>query len=295
MKRSLLLTLMAITGTAILAVALVGFRLSQGGLDYSAFAHIIDYDGNTTNDFHVEIDADSTNGTGPCNPVDVVANVAPGTHQVAICVGSPADKVSAFSAVLDYNAALNSCPDEECAVSGGTNCVDDNPDANVGATLGSGVPTTPNLGTGWDCSGFGFTEPACNVDIDGDTVLDGAAKIDCLSSVGPYTSPIGDLSFPLAVVTFDVIAEGIDTMDLSVVVLGGVAAAGEIGSCNPLIAIEMPCYGITDLKNITQTPTPTQTPTATSTQTATHTAVGCRNTADCAAVTPMSECYPTPG
>ena len=48
MKRSLMLTLAAIAGTAILAVALIGFRLSQGGLDYSAYAHIADINGNGT-------------------------------------------------------------------------------------------------------------------------------------------------------------------------------------------------------------------------------------------------------
>ncbi len=143
MKRSLLLTLMAITGTAILAVALVGFRLSQGGLDYSAFAHIVDYDANTTNDFHVEVDGDADNGTAPCNPVDVAPSVLPGTHKVAICAASAGETVGAFSVKLVYDDTLNQCPDVGCndgpnppdpPVVGNAKCLDDNPDANAGAT-----------------------------------------------------------------------------------------------------------------------------------------------------------------
>ena len=247
MKRSLLLTLMAIAGTAILAVSLVGFRLSQGGLDYSAFAHIYDYDANTTNDFHAEVDADATNGTAPCAPVDATAAVYPGVHEVAVCTTSAAANLGALAFVLNFDPALNTCTDVNCAAG---DCLDDNPDANAGATLGSGVPTSPDLGTGWDCNIMDLAQPTCAKD-----AVAGAAWIGCWSLTGPYTSPIGDVSFPLAVVTFNAVALGTDALTLSTVILGD-SAGGEIGSCNPVSSVGINCAGATVDKVPVPSPTP---------------------------------------
>ena len=200
MRRSLLLTLMAIAGTAIMAVSLVGLRLSLGGLDYSAFAHVYDHDGSTTNDFHAEIDADATNGTAPCAPVNYNAFIEPGVHEVAVCTTSAPTAFGAFSFTLNFDTALNTCADVNCAAG---DCLDDNPDANAGATLGSGTPTSPNLGTGWDCNIMDLAQPTCAKD-----GTAGKAWIGCWSLTGPYTSPTGDVSFPLAVVTFNAVGRG---------------------------------------------------------------------------------------
>ena len=72
-------SLVAVVGTSILAVALIGFRLSQGGLDYSAYAHIVGLNGNTVigpstfmnpQDTHLEINMKQDAGGTWCNPVD---------------------------------------------------------------------------------------------------------------------------------------------------------------------------------------------------------------------------------
>ena len=110
------------------------------------------------------------------------------------------DDVSVFTFFLNWDPALNQCKTNPNCTSG--SCLDDNPDANTGNSLGSRYPTVPNLGFGWDCSVFGTTQPTCSA---------GQAKADCLSAAGPYTS--GGLSpFPLAIVSFTAIAGGTDTI-----------------------------------------------------------------------------------
>jgi hypothetical protein len=265
MKRSLLATVALVVGAAILAVGLVGARLMQTGPQDVAHAQLV---------FEFAIDADATNGTAPCNPLDATNTVNVGAdHEVAVCtVNEPEEDVNAFAFTLTYNPLLNQCKTNPSCTSGG--CLDDNPDANAGSTLGSGVPTSPDLGTGWDCTGFGTTQPSCSA---------GEAVVNCLSVNGPYTS--GGLSpFPLAVVTFTVLAGGTDTI---VTLAPNVWSSVESGELNPVsVSAEV----------IKQGPTPANTATPTATATATPTATPCPN-GICPTSTPTPKAWtktPTP-
>jgi len=250
MKRSLLATVVLVVGATILAVGLVGARLMQTGPQEAAHA---------AETFVFAIDADATDGTAPCHPINTTHTVNVGDHhEVAVCTvnepnkptGGGPDDVNSFSFTLTYDPLLNSCTPKNCSKK--SPCTeDDNPDANAGSTLGSGVPTTPNLGDGWDCSGFGLIEPTCTA---------GTATMTCLSAAGPYTS--GGLSpFPLAVVKFTVVGGGeTDTIVTSNNVWKGNLT---IEQHPPSVSADVEKLGATAVPIIT--PTSTMTPTATST------------------------------
>ncbi len=78
-------------------------------------AHIITPTG-TPGDpmFTLEIDADATNGDGPCNPVDATAEVG-GMHKVAVCLTDAPEAADAGSGSLQsllVQTAQNTCIDE---------------------------------------------------------------------------------------------------------------------------------------------------------------------------------------
>jgi len=140
----------ALLSALVLATVLAVARPGGSG-NQESLAHIITPTG-TPGDalVHVEIDADTTNGSGPCNPVDATAEVG-GMHKVAVCLTSSSQSPAAFNIELLYDDTLDSCPD---LTPGGT-ALDDNPDANAGATFW----TTPNLGTNWDCGNGDMNPP----------------------------------------------------------------------------------------------------------------------------------------
>jgi len=227
--------------------------------------------------FEFVIDADATNGTAPCDPIDATNTVDVGDpHEVAVCTQNEPDKATppgkddtnAFSFNFTYDDDLNSCVSPDCGkVAACAN--DDNPDANVGSSLGSGSPTSPNLGTGWDCSVSGTTEPVCSA---------GTGSMACFSIAGPYTS--GGLSpFPLAVIEFTAIAAGTDTIVTDTNVWSGV----ESGELNPA---SVSGDVVKEPPPPTDTPTPTNTPVPpTDTPTATPVPEGIRMEKDCDTVT----------
>jgi len=223
--------LLGIAVAALVAVGLAGLKPWHGGFGQQASAHFFDGDGDTINDLHASLDVIPWNGSGPCNPIDGYADVSAGTYEVAVCLESAPESVAAFEFSVSYNAALSSCTDVSCP-SG--DCVDDNPDANTGATLGSGLPTAPGLGDGWDCNILDEQEPTCQ--------KDGGAKawMACYNLGGPFVSPMGDVAFPLGVVTFGTIAEGTDSLVLGDVLLGDMWSR-ELGSCNPVWNMSMSC------------------------------------------------------
>ena len=220
--------------------------------------------GSGSGTFHLDIDADVTNG-GPCQSVDLTADVS-GTHQVAVCMESAPQHVGFFEFYLVYDDTLNQALEKDCP--SGT-CLDDNPDANAGGTTWDG-----DLGGGWDCSGGGVAEPRGDID---PTPSDGigVAHLSCMATSGPYTSPIDYDHWPLAVITFNVVGTGSDTLTLRDVVIGDETGL-EIGSCNPAPVFPISCYAAGNEKTFvtptpTSTPTPTITPTPTSTPTITPT------------------------
>ena len=254
---------MAIAGTAILAVALVGFRLSQGGLDYSACAHNYDINDDQvidTGDVHLEIDK-IKDGDHWCDPVDTEDEVeVDSQYEIAVCLTSSPMPPAGFNVDVVFDPELNECVVEACTGA----CLDGNPDANVGDELGHQVPTDPDLGTGWNCNNQGIDPPRCEK-VEG---TPGRAYIQCLNPAGELTLPVGaQVSEVIFVVTFRASAEGTDVLSLENVALFD-EELEEIMSCSEE---GDPCFGATDEKvpppPATATPTtpPTATPTATST------------------------------
>jgi len=250
------------------AVALLGVILAvvlatagpRGPVPDQALAHIITPTGTPGAPMvHLEIDADTTNGSGPCNPVDATAEVG-GMYKVAVCLTSSSQRPGDFHFDLVYDDTLNTCVDKACDLEHGDKCLDDNPDANTGNITFS----TPDLGTGWDCSWL--DEPVC---AKGGQA--GRAHVACVCFHSfCATLPIGaETSAPIAVVTFNAEAVGTDNLKLENVQLmeedyncimscydPPYGCGGGAGSC----------YGATlDVQEWTPTPSPTPTPTATPT------------------------------
>jgi len=226
----------------ILAVVLV--PAGPGGpVPEEALAHIITPTGTPGPAmFHVEIDADAHNGNRPCDPVDVSAAAEVGErHEVAVCITDAPASVMALSFGLVYDSTLDDCVEEECAEA---SCLDGNPDANLGLTLGSGPTTDPDLGVDgdWSCSGGGLVPPTCDWPYTADT----DALLGCLGQTGPYTSPVDADPWPLAVVTFDAGSPGVDALALRE---GYVIGTGDviIGTCNGDFPYprDIPCFGAT--------------------------------------------------
>jgi hypothetical protein len=255
-----MLTLAAVAGTAILAVALIGFRLSQGGLDYSAYAHIVDLNGNTVispsaamdkQDTHVELDLIQDAGGTWCNPVDAVASVGVGdTYSVAFCLTTAGAPPGGFQFDVVYNSTLNDCVDSAEATG-----FDANPDANLGVTLFSGTDPAPTgLGTNWNCNLGGVAPPTCSN-------LEGHAFLQCNTVTGTSTLPFGNaVSEPIAVLTFKAMAVGVDNLSLANVEVDD-PDVNAIVDCFPSDTVY--CIGAEDSK--VPTSTPTEGPTATDT------------------------------
>jgi len=247
------------SSAVLLAVVLAVVR-PGGPSDQKSFAHVITATPGVEV-LHLELDMNVTNGNGPCDPVD--ASAAHGyndTYQVAVCVtglekGTPIDW---FTFDVIYDDTLNKAPE----VADLAPALDDNPDANAGTTR---WPTniSDGLGSDWDCLGEDDGPK-------GDTNLatgpgNGDAFISCGSGT---TRTLGDneTAGVLAVITFT--AQGVaatDTLTIANAYLVGLYE-NNMGTCNPVHTVEMPCFGGTDIKvapphrRNTRTPTPTATP-----------------------------------
>ena len=141
----------AVAGLVVLAlgasagVVLAVFSLPYGILDYTDFKNVYT---TATPPFELAIDANPSNGGGPCNSLDSQRTVYVGdTYQVAICLVNQSEAPQGFLARVIYDKGLNVAP--ECAADpakpgpGEIVCpapndtgdaLDDNPDANAGTT-----------------------------------------------------------------------------------------------------------------------------------------------------------------
>ena len=248
MTRSVVLAMLA--AAAIAAVATVAPRFSGGTEQVEA------QDGPS-----VALDMDITNGSGPCNPIDPERAISGdgAEFKVAICLTGAVLPPHALNIELLYDDMLDQCVPVDCPE--GIGCLDTNPDANAGTTTW----TTPDLGTGCDCSIGGVEPPVCN--IDPATGLDaGYASILCTCVTA--TLPVGEgVSSPIAVVNFKNIAKGRATFTFGVVALYD-EPGDNILRCPPLGDMA-PCSGGTrgELAPTSLTPTaaavpPTGTPNA---------------------------------
>jgi hypothetical protein len=226
------------------------------------------------------IDADISDGV--CTDIDAVRNVNVGapSFQVGVCfLENPGGVVlSAFQYRITYNDTVILAP--EVADSG--TALDDNPDANVGATTFTNATFPNNLGSGWDCAGGVGAFP--KGDVDG--VVNGTGKAysgACGSIVGPNTLVTG----VLGVVTFNVTSTVAASTNLAFVDTATTDdSPAEAGSCFPTVDIAMTCTGIT--VNVLDPNAPTATRTHTATQTRTNTVPPANTATSTATATPTT-------
>ena len=223
------------------------------------------------------------NGAGWCDPNKIdnyTTEYVGDSHQFALCVGNltPGDPVQSFQATIGYDGALDECIDEVCqpptlgaqTVVVNDGCVDDNPDANAGATTwGDG------LGVDWSCyavfaddSSLAFVRdagPICSLPDHGSNQLSAAISCDGRQS---YTLGDDETWGALAVINMNVIAAGTDNVEIQYLRVY-TESETPIISCPLLVdgadvnantVIERPCQGATDFKQQKRR-RPTHTPT----------------------------------
>jgi len=241
-----LLAAVGMTAALLLAV----FGLPYGASNPEAFAHLYTHPG-SGNATHLHIDADITNGTRPCDPLDSTAAVILGSvHKVGVCIEDYApNSVEAFELHIRYtgdpsdnNPPLLNVATEKTGVPS----VDDNPDANDGDDV-----TGYKLGGNWNCTGYDLIEP---VGEDPSTPGVADANIICNGSDKDLAANPG----LLATVEFTATVAGVDTIDfgpLDVVnynVVGWPLPDGWEGRCGmaPRVEQRIGCFGATITKTI---------------------------------------------
>jgi len=144
---------------AVLTVLATVFGVSYRRADPEALAHVYTFPGNG-NTTHLHIDADITNGSRPCDPVDDTATVAVGAaHKVGVCIEDYVpNSIDAFELYIRYTGNPDATPPTTLNVAqtltGPAPMLDLNPDAADGDD-----PTGFKLGGGWLCDCFGL--PMC--------------------------------------------------------------------------------------------------------------------------------------
>jgi len=232
-----------------LVVVLLGSSMSS--------AHV------STGTVHLELDLvkDGAGANDWCNPVNSVAYIPLGAHQVAVCLSDVQTGKGPQSLQFDvlYDTDLNSCTD----INGGNFALDDNPDF-LQASLG-GDPAN------WDCnmSNDASGQPRCDKDT-ASGADHGRASMLCQNSNDEPTLPIGaGTSAPIALVRFSADFEGVDQLSLAYVEMVDSQLLTFL-SCYPTNSIGE-CFGATDAKSGEPVPTATNTslpptPTVTSTR-----------------------------
>ncbi len=165
---------------------------------------------------HLEIDA-IKDGSTWCNPVDTLrqAYAVGATTRSPSASTSPPDAVRAltFTHLRRHAEQLRRRRCADCPAR--TNCAGRQPGRQRRRYSGQRRPHQPLT---WASAGTA-TPSACQPSCDTDRTTGpgaGKARLDCLDIDRPlHLTDRATSSFPLAVVTFDVLAQGIDTMDLS--------------------------------------------------------------------------------
>jgi hypothetical protein len=198
--------------------------------------------------FSLAIDADIENGNGPCDPVDSQVAVPEGaTHRVAVCIANQPEPPRSFRFIALYDGEPNRAPD---ATDVALDALDANPDANAGDTSFS----TPDLGTGWNCTGFGVMPPTGDMSQTEEYDANIACMVDIRNQVATLTE-----SGPLAIITFEAVGTGTDQIEFGPETeVGG--EGGLIAYCGPDTEETIPCRGATIYKGIPAPPSPTPSP-----------------------------------
>ena len=197
------MAVLAVVAAALLAV----FGLPYGASNPEAFAHLYTHPV-TTNQTHLHIDADITNGNRACDPIDATATVAVGTvHKVGVCLETYVpNSINSFQLTVYSNGdpSDNVPPVLNLAteLADPKPSVNDNPDANDGAGA-------DKLGTGWDCTGMDMALP---VGDDPATPTVNDAFIVCNANLG---NPVQTLALDpglLATIEYTAQAPGVDNV-----------------------------------------------------------------------------------
>jgi uncharacterized repeat protein (TIGR01451 family) len=195
---------MAVVAAALLAV----FGLPYGAGNPEAFAHLYTNpaNGNAT---HLHIDADITNGTRPCDPIDDEATVAVGAvHKIGVCLENYVpNSVNNFQLTVfsTGNPSAGTTFNLASEVADVAPALNDNPDANDGHDAAG-----KQIGNGWDCTGLGLKFPKGD---DPATATKADAFIVCNAALA---SPDQNLSADpglLATIEYTAIAPGDDVVD----------------------------------------------------------------------------------
>jgi hypothetical protein len=277
-KRRTAVGLLAAAGL-VAAALLVVFGLPYGSNHREAFAHVYTFPGNG-NTTHLHIDADITNGSRPCDPIDTEASVdCCAVHRVGVCLetydtsgepktgtctssdrsGCGTSSVRAFELHIRYtgdpsdndppllNVAADPQGNEEPQHGGtgpecGMYCLDDNPDANDGDD-----PAGLKLGSGWMCSGL-IVFPPTGDDPNTPGVAD--AVIACNADLA---APDKDLDVDpglLATIEFTATRGGDDTIDFGPIdasnrnAVRGPRTVGGVARCGTaVLADQVGCFG----------------------------------------------------
>jgi hypothetical protein len=284
-----LLIVIALAGGLVAAALLAVFGLPYGGSHRAAFAHVYTFPGNG-NTAHLHIDADITNGTRPCDPIDTETSVVVGSaHKVGVCIenydtsgepktgtctktdhsGCGTGSIESFELHIRYSGDPDATPPTtinvatEIADPGYPDpLVDNNPDGNDGDDA-----TGFKLGGGWKCDCLGIPEGFPKGD-DPRTPGVADALIICYLNV---TAPDKDLDADpglLATVEFTATKAGTDTIDFGPIdesnknSVGKPLPAGGVADCGTTVAEgQVGCFGATIHKVAAPTATPTPTPT----------------------------------
>jgi len=208
----------------------------------------------------IALDADITNGV--CDTVDANVRVPKGaTVGVAVCLLNAPEPAEALEVRVTYDISKVTVPERPDDAP----ALDDNPDANAGATtFGS-----QNLGTGWDCTGFGAIAP---VGEDPGTPSSDA-HIVCNANL---SSPDEHLSNGAMAVIFFQTGSTAGGVSLAIDPVTSVAghSGGDYAECLPTGGVQVPCDGATlTISGEVATPSPTVAPATAAAASATSAAI----------------------
>jgi hypothetical protein len=271
MKRSKLPLVVLGLLPLVLVLTIVGLGGARSGGDASAQATL-----------RLRIDADVTNGSRPCDPIDDLAVVSLGAvHNVGICIENyEANFINNFELHIRY---VGDPSDEDpprlniaTELTSPSPYLDDNPDANDSGAPPASDPNDPDrLGFNWSCTGLGIAPP-----VGEDTSTPGVAdaRIACNADLAVPDQDLATDPGLLATIEFTAgMTPGVDTIDFGPInstnknlVVAPRPGAGN-ARCRTGSADQVPCLGATIFKGITPTPSPTLSPTATPTPTLTFT------------------------
>ena len=185
--------------------------------------------------FELSLDADVSDG-GPCASIDSDMTVAAGEAlQVGLCLSGIPAEIAVFEFKIIYDDTIINAPEIPLRDA----ALDDNPDANAGATMWGG-----GLGENWTCNILDLGQQPIG-DNDPETgPAHGLAQMVCWSLTGPLTLGDDEDAGVLAVISFngDPGHLGTTTLDLANVVVGAGAYSEEF-ACNP--GLNMNCRGAT--------------------------------------------------